>query len=114
MSNRRGGRRTLPYVFTGQGVAMLSTVLKSERAIAVNIAIMRAFVRLRRLLAAHKDLAEKLDRLLRRMRTSRFPYGYTARTFSPSCNARSVGSATASPSASPSAICTRLMLLVPV
>lgn len=57
----RGGRRTLPYAFTEQGVAMLSTVLKSERAIAVNIAIMRAFVRLRHLLATHRDLAEKLD-----------------------------------------------------
>ncbi|HLM98797.1 MAG TPA: ORF6N domain-containing protein [Bryobacteraceae bacterium] len=57
----RGGRRTLPYVFTEQGVAMLSTVLKSERAIAVNIAIMRAFVRLRQILATHKDLAERLD-----------------------------------------------------
>ena len=51
----RGGRRTLPYVFTEQGVAMLSTVLKSERAIAVNIAIMRAFVRLRQILATHKE-----------------------------------------------------------
>jgi ORF6N domain len=61
MSNSgRGGRRTLPYVFTEQGVAMLSTVLKSERAIAVNIAIMRAFVRLRQFLIAHKDLAERL------------------------------------------------------
>ncbi len=56
----RGGRRTLPYVFTEQGVAMLSTVLKSERAIAVNIAIMRTFVRLRQILATHKELAERL------------------------------------------------------
>jgi len=62
MSNAgRGGRRTLPYVFTEQGVAMLSTVLKSERAIAVNIAIMRAFVRLRQILATHKELAARLD-----------------------------------------------------
>ena len=61
MSNTgRGGRRTLPWVFTEQGVAMLSTVLNSERAIAVNIAIMRAFVRLRQILVAHKDLAERL------------------------------------------------------
>ena len=67
MSNPgRGGRRTLPYVFTEQGVAMLSTVLKSERAIAVNIAIMRAFVRLRQLLATHKDLAERLDAMERK------------------------------------------------
>jgi hypothetical protein len=56
----RGGRRTLPYVFTEQGVAMLSTVLNSERAIAVNIAIMRTFVRLRQILATHKQLAERL------------------------------------------------------
>ena len=56
----RGGRRYRPYVFTEQGVAMLSSVLKSRRAIAVNIAIMRAFVRLRQILATHKDLAERL------------------------------------------------------
>jgi hypothetical protein len=55
----RGGRRTLPYVFTEQGVAMLSTVLNSERAIAVNIGIMRAFMRLRQILATHKDLAQR-------------------------------------------------------
>ena len=63
MSNERpgrGGRRTLPYVFTEQGVAMLSTVLNSERAIAVNIAVMRTFVRLRQILATHKELAERL------------------------------------------------------
>jgi hypothetical protein len=59
----RGGRRYVPLVFTEQGVAMLSTVLNSERAILVNIAIMRAFVQLRELLATHKDLAEKLDAL---------------------------------------------------
>ena len=57
----RGGRRTLPYVFTEQGVAMLSTVLNSERAISVNIAIMRAFVRLRQILATHKELAQRLS-----------------------------------------------------
>lgn len=56
----RGGRRTLPYVFTEQGVAMLSTVLNSKRAIAVNIAIMRTFVRLRQILATHRDLADRL------------------------------------------------------
>jgi len=56
----RGGRRYLPHAFTEQGVAMLSSVLKSRRAIAVNIAIMRAFVRLRQILATHKDLAERL------------------------------------------------------
>jgi len=59
----RGGRRTLPYVFTEQGVAMLSTVLNSERAIGVNIAIMRAFVKLREMLASHRDLARRLDEM---------------------------------------------------
>lgn len=59
----RGGRRTLPYAFTEQGVAMLSTVLNSKRAIAVNIAIMRTFVRLRQILATHKDLAQRLAAL---------------------------------------------------
>lgn len=53
----------LPYAFTEQGVAMLSSVLKSQRAVQVNIAIMRAFVRLRELLATHKDLARRLDAL---------------------------------------------------
>jgi aromatic ring-opening dioxygenase LigB subunit len=52
-----------PYVFTEQGVAMLSTVLKSERAIQVNVAIMRAFVKLREVLNTHKDLARKLEEL---------------------------------------------------
>ena len=59
----RGGRRYLPYAFTEQGVAMLSSVLNSERAIKVNIEIMRAFVRLRRILASHADLARKLEAL---------------------------------------------------
>jgi len=58
-----GGRRYLPYAFTEQGVAMLSSVLNSERAIQVNIEIMRAFVRLRRILASHAALARKLDAL---------------------------------------------------
>jgi hypothetical protein len=62
----RGGRRTIPYVFTEQGVAMLSTVLSSERAIAVNIAIMRTFVRLRLILATHKDLAERIAAMERK------------------------------------------------
>lgn len=56
----RGGRRYLPYAFTEQGVAMLSSVLKSKRAVQVNIAIMRAFVKLRQMLATNKDLAKKL------------------------------------------------------
>jgi ORF6N domain-containing protein len=59
----RGGRRYLPYAFTEQGVAMLSSVLRSERAVRVNIEIMRAFVKLRELLAGHKDLARKLAAL---------------------------------------------------
>ena len=56
-------RKYLPYVFTEQGVAMLSSVLNSERAVQVNIAIMRAFVRLRELIATNKDLAGHLDDL---------------------------------------------------
>ena len=59
----RGGRRTPPYAFTEQGVAMLSSVLNSERAIEVNIGIMRAFVRLRSMLAGHADLARRLEKL---------------------------------------------------
>ena len=62
----RGGRRYLPYVFTEQGIAMLSGVLHSPRAIAVNIGIMRAFVRLRSLIETHAELAEKLNYLERR------------------------------------------------
>ena len=58
-----GGRRYAPYVFTGQGVAMLSSVLNSPRAIAVNIEIMRAFVRLREMIASNKELAGRLDEL---------------------------------------------------
>jgi phage regulator Rha-like protein len=54
-------RKYLPYAFTEQGVAMLSSVLRSKRAVNVNIEIMRAFVRLRELLATHKDLANKLE-----------------------------------------------------
>lgn len=58
-----------PYAFTEQGVAMLSSVLRSKRAVEVNIAIMRAFVRLREILATHKDLATKLDELERKLGT---------------------------------------------
>jgi hypothetical protein len=64
--NRRGGRRYLPYVFTEQGVAMLSSVLNSERAVEINIEIMRAFVRLREMILSNKDLARKLDALERK------------------------------------------------
>lgn len=56
-----------PYTFTEQGIAMLSSVLNSERAIEVNIAIMRAFVKLREILATHKELADRLGELERRM-----------------------------------------------
>lgn len=59
-SSGYGGRRYLPMVFTEQGVAMLSSVLRSKKAVMVNIAIMRVFVKLRELLATHRDLAEKL------------------------------------------------------
>jgi len=59
----RGGRRYLPYVFTEQGVAMLSSVLNSERAVLVNIEIMRAFVKLRQMLASNAELSRRLDEL---------------------------------------------------
>ena len=58
-----GGRRTLPYAFTEQGVAMLSSVLNSKRAVQVNIEIMRTFVRLRQLLLSNKELSRRLDEL---------------------------------------------------
>lgn len=58
-----GMRRALPYAFTEQGVAMLSSVLRSDRAISVNIEIIRTFVRLRQLMAAHSDLARKIEML---------------------------------------------------
>jgi hypothetical protein len=66
IANRRGGRRTAPFVFTEQGVAMLSSVLRSHRAIAVNIQIMRAFVELRRGIISHRDLTQKLQALERK------------------------------------------------
>ena len=62
-SSQWGGRRYPPYAFTEQGVAMLSSVLRSKRAIQVNIEIMRAFVRLRQILASNKELAKRLDEL---------------------------------------------------
>jgi len=58
---RWGGRRTAPYAFTEQGVAMLSSVLSSSQAVQVNIAIMRAFVKLRELAMTHHDLAKQLN-----------------------------------------------------
>lgn len=63
----RGGRRHLPYAFTEQGVAMLSSVLRSERAVRVNIAIMRAFVALRETLESKGELARKFLELERRV-----------------------------------------------
>lgn len=63
LKSGRGGRRHPPYAFTEEGVAMLSSVLNSPRAIRVNIEIMRAFVRLRKLLASNADLARKLEAL---------------------------------------------------
>jgi hypothetical protein len=66
ISSSWGGRRYAPYAFTEQGVAMLSGVLRSEQAVLVNIEIMRAFVRLREILATHHDLAKKLNNLERK------------------------------------------------
>lgn len=58
-----GGRRSLPYAFTEHGVAMLSAVLASERAVKMSVIIIRAFVRMREFLAAHKDLALRVERI---------------------------------------------------
>jgi hypothetical protein len=63
ISNSRGGRRSRPFAFTEQGGAMLSSVLKSSRAVRVNIAIMCAFVKLREMLDTHHELAQRLDEL---------------------------------------------------
>jgi hypothetical protein len=65
--SRWGGRRALPYAFTEQGIAMLSSVLNSERAIRVNIAIMRAFVKLRQTLETNRELAKKFSELEQRV-----------------------------------------------
>ena len=67
ISKGRGGRRHLPYAFTEQGVAMLSSVLRSERAVKVNIAIMRAFVNLREALETNRELARKFSGLEKRV-----------------------------------------------
>jgi len=67
ISKRRGGRRQRPYAFTEQGVAMLSSVLRSERAVKVNIAIMRAFVQLRAALETNSALARKFAELEQRV-----------------------------------------------
>ena len=65
-SSLHGGRRYRPYAFTEQGVAMLSSVLRSTRAVEVNIAIMRTFVQLRRLMDTNRDLARKVEALEKR------------------------------------------------
>ena len=65
-SSRWGGRRYPPYAFTEQGVPMLSSVLRSKRAVLVNVEIMRAFVRLRQMLVSHADLRRRLDELERK------------------------------------------------
>jgi hypothetical protein len=69
ISKGKGGRRYLPYAFTEQGIAMLSSVLRSKRAVQVNIAIMRVFVRLREMIATHKELARKLSKLEKHLET---------------------------------------------
>ncbi len=61
VTSNRGGRRYQPYAFTEQGVAMLSSVLNSEKAIQVNIQIMRAFTRLREMVSTHKELKSKIE-----------------------------------------------------
>jgi hypothetical protein len=66
ISSLWGGRRTAPYAFTEQGVAMLSSVLRSRRAIAVNVEVMRAFVRLREMIAEYAQLRRRLDELEQR------------------------------------------------
>jgi len=63
----RGGRRHLPYAFTEQGVAMLSSVLNSEQAIEVNIAIMRAFVRLRQIVETNEEVNRKFAAVIRKL-----------------------------------------------
>ena len=65
ISKKRGGRRTLPYAFTEHGVAMLSSVLSSDRAVELNILIVRAFVRLREYLSTHTELSHKVEDLER-------------------------------------------------
>lgn len=65
----RGGRRTMPYAFTEPGVAMLSSVLNSERAIEVNITVMRAFIRLRQMLESNEELNRKFAAVIRKLAT---------------------------------------------
>jgi hypothetical protein len=72
-----GGTRTLPRAFTEQGVAMLSSVLRSKQAVQVNILIMRAFVKLRELISSHKDLVRKIE-LMERKYDSQFKIVFDA------------------------------------
>ena len=65
-SLKHGGSRYLPYSFTEHGITMLSSVLNSERAVAMSIFIVRAFIKMREMLAAHKDLANKIDEIERK------------------------------------------------
>lgn len=67
-NGQRGGRRTLPYAFTEHGIVMLSSVLNSPRAVQMNILVVRAFVKIREILATHKDLARKIAQLDRQQR----------------------------------------------
>lgn len=68
ISKGPGGRRYAPYAFTEQGVAMLSSVLRSKQATAINIEIMRAFVELRRMAESHAELSKRIDELERKMK----------------------------------------------
>ncbi len=76
-SNNRGGRRHLPLAFTEQGVAMLSSVLRSQRAVQFNIEIMRAFVQLKEFLLSNKELAQKLS-ILERIYDTQFKVVFDA------------------------------------
>lgn len=87
----RGGRRSLPYVFTEQGVAMLSSVLNSERAIEVNITIMRAFVKLRQMLESNDELNRKFAAVIRKLSTRlKIPLVRVARTLNKSYDSTAV------------------------
>jgi len=68
ISSSHGGRRHPPYVFTEQGVAMLSSVLHSDRAIRMNVEIMRVFVKLRKMIGTHEELARKIGELEKKVR----------------------------------------------
>lgn len=76
-TSKRGGTRYLPYAFTEQGLAMLSGILKSDKAIDVNIAIMRAFVHLRQFALSHKELTDKL-RIMEKENNTKFKDVYEA------------------------------------